>query len=444
MVPIRVLGAALGLAIAAVIGTIVVMNRQQSPADVARDRQPPIVRPVTVKVTKQILEVSFRDPEASYRFSSPRPVTLAASIAKNGATQIVTRAPMPGQVLNDNQVIMEVAGRPVIAVQVDPLTAKGQPCLEGSSASANGGSADSDAIGNAGVLPGVDPRCSVVPMYRDLRLGDQGQDVAQLQSALKRLGFFAADVNSQFETSTLIAVQAWYESLGRDLFRSGSTDASIVPSNELVFFDQLPARVDEVLTVPGAALDATAALTVTGMQLVVASQISVDQVNYVEAGTVVALIDQKGTTSKGTVITVATKPGGTATDGRYAVEIATTESSIPVGTVVTVSYPIKRSPQPLLSVPVTGLYPCTSAQPGTECVRIAIGDGAAFSEMVVKRIMTSSSGLAGVEQPTGSLKEGQVVLINRQEPSVSDEPPGPEDLGQSSARSSVPASSQAK
>jgi hypothetical protein len=64
--------------------------------------------------------------------------------------------------------------------------------------------------------------------------------------------------------------------------------------------------------------------------------------------------------------------------------------------------------------------------------------------MVVKRIMTSSSGLAGVEQATDSLKEGQVVLINRQEAKISDASPGPEDLGQSSTRQSIPANAQSK
>jgi hypothetical protein len=197
-----------------------------------------------------------------------------------------------------------------------------------------------------------------------------------------------------------------------------------------------------------------AALTVTEMQLVVASEISVDQVQYVNVGTKVTLIDQSVATSEGTVIAVATKPGGPTSNGRYAVEISTAEistaasnssgSSVSVGTVVTVIYPVKRSPQPLLAVPVTGLYPCAAAQPGTECVHIAIGDGTAFSEMVVKRIMTSSSGLAGVEQATDSLKEGQTVLINRQEPSVSGALPGPEDLGQASSRTTVPTSSLSK
>jgi hypothetical protein len=424
-VPIRVLGAVLAIAVAAVIGTIVVMGRQQSPADVARDRQPPIVRPFRVKVTKEVLEVSFRDPQASYRFSDPRPITLATSAAKTGATQIVTRAPTPGQVLVDNQVFMNVAGRPVVALQVDPISSTGQPCDAGT--------------GTNGVTAGkgtADEPCTVVPMYRDLRSGDRGPDVAQLQRALKRLGFFGADVNGRYETSTSTAVAKWYESLSVDLFTSTGSRDPMVPANELVFFQILPTRVDEVHTVAGAPVGQEAALTVTGMQLVVASDISVDQVEYASVGTEVALIDQNGSTSVGRVIAVATKPGGTASDGRYAVEIATppSTSSVSVGTVVTVIYPIRRSAQPLLAVPVTGLYPCASGQPGNECVHIAIRDGSAFSELAVKRIMTSSSGLAGVEQATDSLKEGQVILINRQEPSVSDAEPGPEDIGQRSSR----------
>ena len=82
---------------------------------------------------------------------------------------------------------------------------------------------------------------------------------------------------------------------------------------------------------------------------------------------------------------------------------------------------VKRSEEPLLAVPVTAMYPCATGDPGIECVHIESKDGEAFQEMRVKRIMTSTSGFAGVEQPTDSLQEGQVLLINK----LTSEAPGP-------------------
>jgi hypothetical protein len=74
---------------------------------------------------------------------------------------------------------------------------------------------------------------------------------------------------------------------------------------------------------------------------------------------------------------------------------------------------VQRSEKPLLSVPITAMYPCATGEPGIECVHIESKDGEAFQEMRVKRIMTSTSGFAGIEQPTDSLQEGQVLLINK-------------------------------
>ncbi|HEX2699304.1 MAG TPA: peptidoglycan-binding domain-containing protein, partial [Acidimicrobiales bacterium] len=53
-----------------------------------------------------------------------------------------------------------------------------------------------------------------VPMYRDLRPGDTGADVRQLEEALVRLGFPPGRVDGTYDVSTEAAVDAWYDAAG--------------------------------------------------------------------------------------------------------------------------------------------------------------------------------------------------------------------------------------
>jgi peptidoglycan hydrolase-like protein with peptidoglycan-binding domain len=276
-----------------------------------------------------------------------------------------------------------------------------------------------------------------------LRPGDKGQDVAQLQSALKRLGFLT-EVNGRFETTTSAAVSAWYASLGLESFDATQTNTApatnaagvMVPANEVLFFGELPQRVDEVNVVVGGTVTSEPVFTASGTKLVVASQVPVEKLQYVRVGTQVSLVDQNAAVSAGTVNRVATKPGGAASEGLYGVEIGVTGSGTPqsqgtvAGLPVTVNYPVTRSSEPLLTVPVTGLFPCSNAEPGTECLRVTNDSAEAFYEVRVVRIMTSSNGLVGFNQSVASVSQGDVVLINNPAPSTSEASPGPEDLGE--------------
>ena len=256
---------------------------------------------------------------------------------------------------------------------------------------------------------------------------------------MNRLGFLT-DVNGRFETTTSTAVAMWYESLGLEPFDPTETNPSakagvMVPANEVLFFGELPQRVDEVKTVVGGTISSSPAFAASGTKLVVASQIPVEKRQYVRVGMKVSLVDQNAAVSAGTVSSVATKPGGAASDGLYAVEIST-DASLPntgvvvAGLPVTVNYPVSRSSEPLLTVPVTGLFPCSNAEPGTECLRVTNDSAEAFYEVRVVRIMTSSNGLVGFNQTVASVSQGDVVLINNPAPSTSEASVGPEDLGE--------------
>ncbi|MCO5321377.1 MAG: hypothetical protein M9922_08270 [Microthrixaceae bacterium] len=79
------------------------------------------------------------------------------------------------------------------------------------------------------------------PMTRDLRPGDEGDDVAQLQANLMALGFDADGalaVNGVYDGATAVAVERWRGELGAE-------DADFVPRGSIVFLDG-PVVVDSI------------------------------------------------------------------------------------------------------------------------------------------------------------------------------------------------------
>lgn len=125
---------------------------------------------VTVPVTRGELrnEVIIR---ADFGYVDATELTLNSS---SGGTPVVTgQVPEPGDVLDARSVILEIAGRPVIA------------------------------------LPGE------LPAYRTLVIGSAGPDVIQLKEALKSLGLNPGNVSSDvFDQKTADAVAALYAQAG--------------------------------------------------------------------------------------------------------------------------------------------------------------------------------------------------------------------------------------
>lgn len=74
-----------------------------------------------------------------------------------------------------------------------------------------------------------------VPAFRDMKAGDMGPDVAQLQAMLLELGF-APDADGHFGTATVAAVRSWRAALG-------AVDDRVVHLGDIVFVPELPTRV---------------------------------------------------------------------------------------------------------------------------------------------------------------------------------------------------------
>lgn len=90
---------------------------------------------------------------------------------------MVTKAPPEvGTELGDGQIVAEVSGRPVFALQGD------------------------------------------LPVFRTLTTGVIGDDVEQLEAALARLGFNPGPVDGTFDASTATAVSSFYTNAGYPTF----------------------------------------------------------------------------------------------------------------------------------------------------------------------------------------------------------------------------------
>ncbi|MEV3986399.1 peptidoglycan-binding protein [Nonomuraea sp. NPDC049758] len=144
-------------------------TRLRSPADEAAARRPPVPSLVTVEVERRRL-VATVVVSGTLEYGSARPVSLAGVVGGGEAVQRATRAPRRGQLV-EGAVLMEVNGRPVF------------------------------------VFAGR------VPMHRGIVPGAEGDDVRQLQKALRRLGH-RVPVTGVFDGATVAAVSRFYARRG--------------------------------------------------------------------------------------------------------------------------------------------------------------------------------------------------------------------------------------
>ncbi|WP_395725262.1 peptidoglycan-binding protein [Nakamurella sp.] len=139
-----------------------------SPEDAAARAAPPAARPVTVAVESKRLESTVVT-RGDIAFSESVDVKLTAA---TGTTAVVTgRLPQVGQDVTAGTVVVEVTGRPVIALS------------------------------------------GPIPAYRTLTGGATGPDVTQLETTLAGMGFDPGPQDGRYDAATAAAVTALYGSL---------------------------------------------------------------------------------------------------------------------------------------------------------------------------------------------------------------------------------------
>ncbi len=167
---------AIGATLLSTVG-LIASTRVKSPAQLAAEHGPPPPSTLTATVVKQVLTKSVVLRGTVVARSS---LMVTPTAAQGASALVVTRTPKrQGDAVAAGKVIVEVSGRPLIA------------------------------------LPGA------VPTYRDLRPGDRGNDIAQLQVALKRLGYAGNDPRGVFGPGTKRAVTKLYQRLGYSVPTTG-------------------------------------------------------------------------------------------------------------------------------------------------------------------------------------------------------------------------------
>ncbi len=144
-------------------------QRIKSPAEIAADAEPPPASLITVPVEERELSttVVIRG-QVSFEDEAEIPVIPSA----DGATIVTNMPKTAGEQLQEGEVAVEVAGRPLFV-------------LEGQ-----------------------------LPVFRPLGPGVEGPDVRQLEEALVRLGFNPGTVDEIYDNGTEEAVAAMYRAAG--------------------------------------------------------------------------------------------------------------------------------------------------------------------------------------------------------------------------------------
>jgi peptidoglycan hydrolase-like protein with peptidoglycan-binding domain len=293
-----------------------------------------VVQPVPTTPIKRGRLVNELDASGTVVRGRERPVTVLAS-SLDDAQPIVTRVPVhSGSRLVEGRPVAEIAGRPTI------------------------------------VLRGA------IPMYRDLRRGAQGGDVAQLQRALERLGYTINDSPGRFGVDTAAAAVALFRARGYDLLALQPATSSVaprpsrralkritLPASSVIFLNRLPADVSGVFARVGVALSGPLLSVSTGAPLVRAA-VDPAQISTLRRG-MRAAVYIGSRRLRGRVVQVGSS-------GTVTLRVAAAERYLRVHQPVRVTIALGSSESPVWSVPYSAIF---TAPDGATFVRLKLRHG---------------------------------------------------------------------
>lgn len=398
--------------------------RTKSPEQAAAESEPPAPSTVTATVEQRVLsdEVVFRGTITSV---ASYPVAVSGP---EGLAPIVSATPLGlDATVDEGSTLVEIAGRPVIALQ------------------------------------------GPVPPYRDLRPGDDGPDVRQLQDALRRVGVYSGPSDGVVGEGTQHAISTLYERVHSqapehvpeggstldgaievldaaraaldqarqsgdaatvEAARAVLTDAErsydeadrstgpMLPRSEVVFVPALPAQVEDVTVSVGATLGEDPVMTLATGGLRIAGQANARDGDLVKVGQPVKVYpDDTTTVLDGTVASIGALTSTEASSGYPAVvqpagEVAADLRGKGARIVVTVS----TTDTSVLVVPLSAVY---AGQNGTDRV-LRVDDAAgsvapaeAKAEVVEVDVGASADGYVAVTPLGGGLEAGDHVVVGR-------------------------------
>lgn len=343
---------------------------------------PPEAAPVTAEVERRRLD-STLVVRGDAAFASPEELVVRVGVE----LPVVTGTPLRvGDSVASGDVVVEVAGRPVIA------------------------------------LPGR------LPPYRDLHVGDVGPDVAQLEVALAALGLDVGTVDDELTEATARAVADLYDRVDHtppaevdaapgaaeaapdpadDGAVEGAADgppAVVLPMSEVTFATSLPRRVDRAPARVGGPLPEQTFL-LSDSDLVVSVDLTAADADLLRAGMRARVTVPGGRALRGRLGPVRR----TGTGARTTVRLPTLSpgrTRAVRGANVKVSVPLGSSGGPVLVVPLAALS--TDAAGTVRVVRVDDGD----TEAVEVVVGLAADGYAEVTpRDADELAEGDDVVV---------------------------------
>ncbi|MEU8000712.1 peptidoglycan-binding protein [Catellatospora sp. NPDC049111] len=243
-----------------------------------------------------------------------------------------------------------------------------------------------------------------VPAYRELKVGDEGADVKQLEQNLKALGYSGFTVDREFTSSTATAVRQWQEDLG--LKETGRVEFG------RVVFASGQIRVESVeATASAPAQPGAAVLKYTGTVRVVVVQLDVADQRLAKVGAAVRVELPAGGTAEGRVAKAYTviEAGGQGEEATTKIEAVVSladQKAVAAFNQASVDVTFTAAERPgVLTVPVSALVALREGGYGVEVVENGT------SRYVAVRAGLFSGGR--VEVSGDGLAEGMTVGIPR-------------------------------
>lgn len=266
------------------------------------------------------------------------------------------------------------------------------------------------------------------PMYREIVVGNRGEDVAQLQADLGALGYATGDSPGYFGASTQAAVYEFYirsgfapasngnSSIAKSTTKGSTQKATATPSSkwsdvavpqaEIVFVPSLPAIVVKTSEIVGQVIS-NPAIELSAGRLIASIGLSTAQTSLVHVGQSAEIVlSSTGQSFPGKVSKIFVN---TTSSGITAVTAeASPNLSLPAkfaGRSVTVNIAIQSTITPVIAVPISALI----AQPnGATAIEILNGT---FLRKVVVRVGGSIGGYIPIIPVGATVKPGEMVVV---------------------------------
>lgn len=358
----RQLGALVGAVVLVGAGGWFAGTQVRSPADAAASRNAPEAGPVTVEVERRSLTATVVA-TGTVAFASPRPLSLAGSVgtgavspAGEGAEQRVTKAPVTGTKVKEGDVLMTVNGRPVLALSGSvPMYRAMGPGATGDDVKQLQKALQRLGFdpGSAGGTFGQGTATAVTNWYRNKgyeaqqpsaedqqQLGQLQQAVSSAQEALLTTRSGDADdgagtgtgadtgtetsagtrtdaqssTDRQVQEIQLRSAQKSLNMANSALSSFQATYGTKVPAGEVVFFPELPVRLDKVTVKTGDAPSGPVG-TVTGSELLVEAAVPGEDAELLRRGMPVEVTTTGGEKVKGKVEAIGSAADTSGTQG---------------------------------------------------------------------------------------------------------------------------------